>query len=464
MYRFALDDLFNWYKKERRKPLVLRGARQVGKSTLVRMFAAKHNLSLHEINLERNYYLDDVFKTLDMSKIMAEIEGLTGEIRDYDHSLLFLDEIQATPYAIQALRYFFEEYSALPLVAAGSLFEFTLADHNFSMPVGRIEYLHLGPMSFKEYLLERDEELYNYVGRIQLNGDIPHSYHKRLLHCQREFFFVGGIPEAVEIFTSTGSFESAFDIQRGIVDTYIDDFSKYAKKSELIRLQKVFRQLPRQIGKKAIYSNFSKEDRSGEVKNVIDLLSKAHLCRQVYHSDCSGIPLHAGINENIFKLLFIDCGLYNSMLGLRWKDIRTMDERSLVNEGSLAEQFIGQHLVFLAGRRQNPVLHYWLREERSSNAEVDFVINSGKTVIPVEVKAGKSGTLKSLHQFALQKKAGLTIRFDLNIPSVQRISTSVNVKNGSEPITFTLISLPLYLVEEVPRLVEEYSSSNSGEK
>ena len=220
----------------------------------------------------------------------------------------------------------------------------------------------------------------------------------------------------------------------------------------------VFRQLPRQIGKKVIYSNFSKEDRSGEVKNVIDLLAKARLCRQVYHSDCSGIPLNAGINENICKLLFIDCGLYNSMLGLRWKDIRTMDERSLVNEGSLAEQFIGQHLVFLAGRGRNPELHYWLREERSSNAEVDFVINSGKTVIPVEVKAGKSGTLKSLHQFALQKKAGLAIRFDVNLPSVQRISTSVNVKNGSVPITFTLISLPLYVVEEVPRLLEEWSS------
>ena len=267
--------------------------------------------------------------------------------------------------------------------------------------MGRIEYLHLGPMSFKEYLLERDAELYNYVGRIKLHGDLPHSYHQRLLHCQREFLFVGGMPEAVEIFTSTGSFESAFDIQRGIIDTYIDDFSKYAKKSELIRLQKVFRQLPRQIGKKVIYSNFSKEDRSGEVKNVIDLLAKARLCRQVYHSDCSGIPLNGGINENICKLLFIDCGLFNSMLGLRWKDIRTMDERSLVNEGSLAEQFIGQHLVFLAGRRRNPELHYWLREERSSNAEVDFVINSGKIVIPVEVKAGKSGTLKSLHQFAL---------------------------------------------------------------
>ena len=450
--------MLNWYKKERRKPLVLRGARQVGKSTLVRMFAAKHNLSLHEINLERNYYLNDVFKTLDMSKIMAEIEGLTGEIRDYEHSLLFLDEIQATPHAIQALRYFYEEYSALPVVAAGSLLEFTLADHNFSMPVGRIEYLHLGPMSFKEYLLERDAELYNYVGRIKLNGDLPHSYHQRLLHCQREFLFVGGMPEAVGIFTSTGSFDSAFDIQRGIIDTYIDDFSKYAKKSELIRLQKVFRQLPRQIGKKVIYSNFSKEDRSGEVKNGIDLLAKARLCRQVYHSDCSGIPLNGGINENICKLLFIDCGLFNSMLGLRWKDIRTMDERSLVNEGSLSEQFIGQHLVFLAGRGRNPELHYWLREERSSNAEVDFVINSGKIVIPVEVKAGKSGTLKSLHQFALQKKAGLAIRFDVNLPSVQRISTSVNVKNGSVPITFTLISLPLYMVEEVHRLVEEWTS------
>jgi uncharacterized protein len=132
------------------------------------------------------------------------------------------------------------------------------------------------------------------------------------------------------------------------------------------------------------------------------------------------------------------------MLGLRWNDIRAMDERTLFNKGSLAEQFIGQHLIFSGGRKRTPELHYWLREERSSNAEVDFVVSFGSSVIPVEVKAGKSGTLKSLHQFALHKNARLALRFDLNPPSVQKVSTAVNTKNGSKQISFTLVSLPLY--------------------
>ena len=386
---------------------------------------------------------------------MAEIEGLTGEIKNPDKALLFLDEIQATPFAIQSLRYFFEDRKDLAVIAAGSLLEFTLADHRFSMPVGRIEYYHLGPLSFKEYLLARDKELHDYIGNIQIDHTIPQSQHRKLLERQREYLFVGGMPEAVHIFIKTGSFEEVSNIQRDILGTYLDDFSKYAKKTELVRLQKVFRQIPFQIGRKIKYTNISRDDRSGEIKSVIDLLLKARLCWKIPHSDCSGIPLAAGVNDQVYKLIFMDTGLLNSMLGLQWINIHSMDERTLVNEGNLAEQFIGQQLISLNSGRKKPELHYWLREGKSNNAEIDFIINYGNLILPIEVKSGKSGTLKSLQQFVLQKEKKMAIRFDLNTPSIQEISVRVNRKNSLEEVSFSLVSLPLYMVEELPRILKE---------
>ena len=452
MKRCSVADLFRWFKGRDRKPLVLRGARQGGKSTLVRIFAEEHGLLLHEVNLERHFYLDDVFKTLDIPRILSEIEGLTGEIRDPASSLIFLDEIQATPYALQALRYFYEERGDLAVIAAGSLLEFTLADHSFSMPVGRIAYYHLGPMSFKEYLLARDEELYGHLDNTRLDAPLPQTAHRRLLEKQREFLFVGGMPEAVNLFCETGSFEQVADALRDILGTYLDDFSKYAGKHELLRLQKVFRQIPAQIGKKVKYSNISRENRAAEIKSAIDLVLKAHLCWKVSHSDCSGIPLAAGVQDRVYKLLFIDLGLLNSMLGLQWSHILNMDERKLIHQGSLAEQFIGQELIGLTSGRKTPELYYWLREGKSNNAEVDFVLQSGTNILPIEVKSGKSGGLKSLQQFVLRKGTKLAVRFDLNRPSLQEVSVNVN---GTEDLEFSLLSLPLYMVEELPRFVEE---------
>jgi len=162
--RTAENHLSYWYAKKRRKPLVLRGARQVGKSTLVRRFSEINNLILNEVNLERHLYLDDVFKTLDIETIIRELEALTGKNIQAPDSILFLDEIQATPHALQALRYFYEEKPDIPLISAGSLLEFTLADHHFSMPVGRIEYYHLGPMTFKEFIAAVEPELTQYLG------------------------------------------------------------------------------------------------------------------------------------------------------------------------------------------------------------------------------------------------------------------------------------------------------------
>ena len=193
--------------------------------------------------------------------------------------------------------------------------------------------------------------------------------------------------------------------------------------------------------------------------SCIDLLVKARICHQIFHSHCSGIPLMADINENIYKLLFMDVGMVAYLSGLDWTALQALDDQALVNEGKLAEQFVGQHLM---KPFEPPQLTYWLREAKSANAEVDYVITCGNRIMPIEVKAGKSGAIKSLQQFALNKQASTCIRFDLNPPNIGQIKHSVRTKNGSVPVSYTLLSLPLYLAEELPRILEEIRTSDSA--
>ena len=452
MYRFAEKYLEKWINRKRRKPVILRGARQVGKSTLVRQFAQKNGLTLHEINLERNLYLDDIFKTLDIKNIIRELEAIVGANIRKDNSVLFLDEIQSTPYALQALRYFFEDIPDLPVIAAGSLLEFVLADHHFSMPVGRVEYCHLYPMSFVEFLMAIEPGLEEYILSFTPERVIPLSAHKKLLEKQREYIFVGGMPEAVLVYKESHSIADVSEVHRSIVETYQDDFSKYAKQKQLALMQRVFKQIPRFLGKKVKYSNIAGELKSRDVKAVIDLLANARICHSVHHSYCSGIPLNADINENTYKLIFMDIGVANNICGNDWMTIHSLFETELVNEGPIAEQFIGQHLISL--KNEAPHICYWLREVKSANAEVDYIISHANRIIPVEVKAGKSGTLKSLHQFVLQKNADLAVRFDLNMPNLMEVKHVAGTKEGNRDVEFRLLSLPLYMVEALPSVIE----------
>ncbi len=414
--------------------MVLRGARQVGKSTLVRMFAQARGITLYEVNLERHRSLKEVFASMDLGRILGELQGLCGEIRDKKASILFLDEIQAVPEAIAALRYFYEDMPELAVIAAGSLLEFTLADHSFSMPVGRILYYHLGPLSFGEFLQEADPELHRFYSTYRLGDSLPESLHQKLLLRQREYLVVGGMPEAVQTWLDHHLFSEVQQVQRTIVDTYIDDFAKYARQSQLLRLQRVFRSIPAQLGCKTKYTRLSPDDRSIDVRQAVDLLCKARVATAVFDTEGSG-----------FKLLFLDVGLVSLQLGLDWAQVQRLEERTLLNEGPLAEQFVGQELLSRHEGTRTPELHYWLREGRTNNAELDFLIQHGASLLPIEVKAGKSGTLKSLQQFILQKKVLRAVRFDLNRPSQQTLTVGEN--------TFELLSLPLYWAGRLEELL-----------
>ncbi len=455
MKRYAEKILREWYDSPRRKPLVIRGARQVGKSTLVRQFAGEQKLELIEINLERHPQMDAVFATLDVNRILQEIEGLTDKSVGKAESLLFLDEIQAAPHALQALRYLFEERPQLAVVAAGSLLEFLLAEKSFSMPVGRIEYLHIGPMSFEEFILELDPRLMSHLVDYDASAAIPTTAHARLLHRQREYMLVGGMPEAVLAFAQGQGFSEVADVHRSIVDTYRDDFSKYASRRALSRLQTLFDHVPRSVGQKTKYSNISREETARELRSAVEMLGNARIVSRVVHSHCSGLPLNAEIDPSTYKLLFLDVGLLNHAIGLDWLSISSLDDRSLVNEGAMAEQYVGQHLLYREGGRAVPQLNYWLRERRVNNAEVDYVISRGDRIVPIEVKAGKSGTLRSMQQFVIIKNIKLGVRFDLNPPSFQHVHHYVGTENEVE---FDLLSLPFYLVGQLHRLIDQYRS------
>lgn len=456
MKRFAEDNLSRWYNSPGRKPLIIRGARQVGKSTLIRNFARQNNLVLHEINLEKNPLLTGVFKGNNTEEIIRELQLVAGAgPLPQGNGILFLDEIQAIPAAIPALRYFYEERPDIPVVAASSLLEFALAKANFSMPVGRIEYLYLGPMTFQEFLLAADETaLIEYLRTYKPDQAPLATAHEKLLGRLREYLLVGGMPEALKVFISTRNFESAFRVHDSILETYRDDFSKYASQEQLTRLHKVFDYVPSAVGEKFKPTRIDALEKSIHMRAATELLIRAGVLLPVVHSSCSGLPLSAGADERIFKPLFLDVGLMNGVRGVRDLSAARLLSTQFLNEGKMAEQFVGQHLLYYEGSGRRPALHYWLREERAGGAEVDFVITSGETIVPVEVKAGQSGSIKSLIQFVAQKRSPLAVRFDQNQPSCVRVAHSIKAGGGSLNAEFTFFSMPLYMVEEATRLVQ----------
>ena len=458
MQRHAMKRLESWVEASARKPLLIRGARQVGKSTLVRLFAQRSGRKLYEVDLERHPELDEIFASRDTSRILSDLEYLIDKGPIDDHaSLLFLDEIQAAPSAIAALRSLHEDRPDLPVIAAGSLLEFVLADHAFSMPVGRIEYLFLEPMGFEEFLEALDEtSLLELLQTHQLVDNFPGTAHRRLLGRLRDYMLVGGMPEAVGVFAETESFAAAGSVHASILETYRDDFAKYGTRSEIAQLRRVYGFVPGAVGDKFKYSRVDSDARSRDVKRALELLVMARVVRRVTHTDATGLPLGATLKESAFKTYFLDVGLMNAACGIDRLTPEQVADARFVNEGAMAEQFIAQHLPLIAPDDRAFTPTYWLREGRTNNAEVDFVHQLGSDVAPIEVKAGKSGSLKSLLELVSARHFDRALRFDTNPPQLQRVSHTRS--RGDDVIEFTLLSLPLYMVEQTSRLWRNLAS------
>jgi len=450
MYRLALDYLIEWKTRESRKPVVIRGARQVGKSYLVRMLADAEFSNVLEVNFEQTPGLASLFASKSAKTIISQLEARFDASIVPGETLLFLDEIQAVPDVLPALRYLYEEMPELHVACAGSLLEFVLAEHSFSMPVGRIEYLHLGPMQFEEFLLAMNRpKLRQWLCEFALGDPVPGEIHRELMRLFRQYLVVGGLPAAIAAFSRNESYRECAHLQQSILATYRDDFSKYASKAKHRRVEKVFAAIPRLAGRKFKYSQVDREERSRDLSAALGLLCLARVGQQVRHTAANGLPLAAECDDRHFKVLFLDVGLLCRSLGMGIADIDQPDDLIMVNQGAVCEQFIGQHLAFSGPAYEEPVLHFWMRSARNSSAEVDFIIAVGPAVVPVEVKAGKTGTMKSLQLFVREKDRDLGLRFNSDIPSFCQAQTSL--ANDSQR-HFQLLSLPLYLVGQTQRL------------
>ena len=396
--RLIDSHLIDWSKQNGRKPVLLRGARQVGKTYAVRQLGKRFE-SFVELNLElepeaRNLFVAD----LRPDRIVRDISLLTGKKIIPGKTLLFLDEVQIEPKAIQALRYFYELMPDLHVIAAGSLLDFAI--ESIGMPVGRVQSLYMYPMSFLEFmealgeeilletLLEHDED--------QLMNEIAHN---KLLKLVGNYMAIGGMPEVVYVWVSTQDPHKCFEIQQTLIDSYRQDFGKYAKKFQIKYLDLLFDRLPMQLGKKFKYSAIEGEYRKRELAPCLDLLSTAGIVHKIINTSAQGLPLGAQANPGMFKIAFLDIALAQSMLGFNLADWFLNLKDQFVNKGEIVEAFVGQELLAYSNPIQRQQLYYWQRMERNSQAEIDYVTTIEGKVVPIEVKSGAGTTLKSLHLF-----------------------------------------------------------------
>ncbi len=451
MYRHHLKAIQGWFEHQHHKPLVLRGARQVGKSTLVRLFAEQQAIELVALNFERNPEYAELFHTKDPKSIVANIRLMMNKNLIPEQSLLFLDEIQAAPKVLACLRYFYEEIPSLHVIAAGSLLDFELAAPEFSMPVGRISYMHIYPMNFTEFLYAVGEKtLAEYLEQWHIGDEIIAPVHDKLMGLLRQNMAVGGMPEAVKTFRDSSDYRHCEVMKQDLMATFQDDFAKYARQQDqdLIRLS--FRQAPSFIGRKVKYSEISRDIASPRVAKALEQLHMARVVHKVVRTSANGLPLAAEENTKFFKLLFLDVGLVSTMMHVSWQVLQ--QDLMLVNQGALAEQWVGQELLNSLDAHQPPHLHYWARESRSSSAEVDYVI-AGEHPVPIEVKAGKTGSLKSLHLFIQEKSTPLAIRLNADMPSLMLLDQQKGGVQKTEHECCRLLSLPLYMAGQIRRLI-----------
>lgn len=399
MFKRLIDfHLDKWKKDPWRKPLLLRGARQVGKTHAVRRLGTQFE-NFVEINFELLKDAINIFeKDLVPERILRALSLLVNQPIIPGKTLLFLDEVQQAPQAILALRYFYEQVPELHAIAAGSLLEFAI--EKVGVPVGRIAMLYMYPMSFMEFLVATGDLL---IAREILHHPVglpmEDPIHTKILDKVGEYLSIGGMPESVERWMNTKDPAESLKVLRQIAIAYEQDFEKYAKKAQVQYLELLFRQIPNFAAKEFSYSDIHGGYRKRELAPALRLLEKAHILHQVLFCSGQGIPIGANTDFNIFKVIYLDVALTQAILGA---DISIWFLRPLEgfeNCGNIAESFIGQELVCYANPESKAQLYFWKRKEKNSAAEVDYLHQSDQHILPVEVKSGHGTTLRSMHLF-----------------------------------------------------------------
>lgn len=434
MYRMAIEKLYRWKESRHRKPLIIEGARQVGKTWLMKEFGSKCYADTVYINFDSNSRMAELFASdLNTDRLIMGLELYVGRKINPDNTLLIFDEVQEVPRALSSLKYFYENAPQYHIVCAGSLLGIALHGGT-SFPVGKVDFLSLYPLSFKEFLIatagERFAELLD-----KQDYSMITAFKQTYIDALKQYYFVGGMPEAVRSFTEEKDFNEVREIQKHILAAYEQDFSKHAPIDIVPKIRMIWNSIPSQLAKenkKFIYGLVREGGRAKEYESAIMWLCDCGLVHKVSRVNAAGIPLRAYEDLKAFKLFVADVGLLGCMAGLSQRTL--LDGNNLFAEfkGALTEQYVCQQLKTI----ENLGVFYYTNDRGS--CEVDFVIDTGERVIPVEVKAEVNLKAKSLKTYREKFNPEISVR------------TSMTDYKKEE----WLVNLPLYAVEELCNLSE----------
>ena len=447
--RHLLLQLNEWKHKPNRKPLILRGARQVGKTTLIKEFAKTYQFQLY-LNLEKKAD-SQFFEQTDNVKTIIEALFISNNLHSsaIQNTLLFIDEIQEQPKAIQALRYFYEEFPELHVIAAGSLLEFAMKDIQ-SFPVGRVEFLYLFPFNFIEYL----EAIKHNVGLEQLkNIPIKPVAHHTLLQLFNHYAIIGGMPEVVNEYVQGRNVANLATIYESIWSSYASDSEKYTSSTTAKNVMKhILATAAFTIDGRIQFQNFGKSNyRSREVGEALRNLHQAKIIQLIYPTTSLEVPIIPDFKKSP-RLQFLDTGILNYILGIS-AQMLPLDDLSQSYKGAIIPHIITQELISIQSKKAD-LPHFWVREKKQSSSEVDLVYAIDGKVIPIEIKSGSTGSLKSLHQFMESVNHPYAVRIYAGEFEVQTAKTP----NG---VPYLLMNLPYYLGTLLPAYLNYFIKNYS---
>ena len=444
-FKRKIEELLNeWRNDNNRKPLILRGARQVGKTTVIKIFAKNYKNSIL-LNLEKqkdkNYFIENnEIKTIVESLFLAH----NISISDSKNTLIFIDEIQESPNAIQMLRYFYEEYPQIHVIAAGSLLEFVMSKVR-SFPVGRIEYMYLHPLNFSEFLKAIGHE----IALEQLNQiPVKPFAHKILFDLFNTYAIIGGMPEVVKVYLTSNSFTKLPKIYESIWSTYQNDVEKYATSSSARNVIKyIMTTAHLYLDKRVKFQNFGNSNyKSREVGEALRNLNDAKIIQLIYPTTDVEMPLKSDLKKSP-RLQFLDSGLANHALEIQ-ADIIGMKDLSKAYKGAIIPHIITQELISL-NNLSNKKPNFWVREKSQSSSEVDLVFTYKDKIIPIEIKSGATGSLKSLHQFVEKTNHPYAVRIYAGDFKIEKAKTP----NGNN---YLLMNMPYYLGTKIPEYIKYF--------
>lgn len=429
MYRIAIEKLYKWKNSKRRKPLIIEGARQVGKTWLMKEFGKQAYADTVYINFDSNSRMADLFSAdLDTDRLIMGLELYAGRKINPDNTLLIFDEVQEVPRALASLKYFYENAPQYHIVCAGSLLGIAL-HQGTSFPVGKVDFLKLYPLSFSEFLMATGNERFAELLKKQ-DYEMITSFKQTYIDALKHYYFVGGMPEAVQSFAESKDFNEVRAIQKRILAAYEQDFSKHAPNEIVPKIRMLWNSIPSQLArenKKFIYGLVREGGRAREYETAIMWLSDCGLVHKVSRVNAAGIPLKAYEDLKAFKLFIVDVGLLGCMTGLRQRTLLDGDDLFVEFKGALTEQYVCQQL-----KTVEDLGVYYYTNDRGS-CEIDFVVDTGEQIVPIEVKAETNLRAKSLKTYRERFEPELSVR-----------TSMADYKKED-----WLLNLPLYAIENI---------------